>query len=170
MKVIEARWNGTTYLWEVLVESVSDKKPCLWTANVVVNAGGQFYKPKAWDILGMENFKGAQWHTAEWRHDYDLTGKRVAIIGTGPSTGQVAPKIRPLVKELHVYQRSATYVVPRKDTLIPEWKRQLFSWISPFLWLYHVWWYWSVRYFVPTQVISAADVKPSSKAVNRCGC
>jgi cation diffusion facilitator CzcD-associated flavoprotein CzcO len=113
---------------------------------VVVNAGGQFYKPKGWDIPGMETFEGTQWHTAEWRHDFDLTGKRVAIIGTGPSTGQVAPSIQPLVKQLYVYQRSATYVVPRGDGPIPAWKKRLLSWFPPLLWMYHLWWYWSVRF------------------------
>jgi cation diffusion facilitator CzcD-associated flavoprotein CzcO len=145
-KVIEARWNEKTLLWEVLTEDCISKKQSFWTANVVVNAGGQFYKPKKWEIPGMETFEGTEWHTAEWRHDFDLRGKRVAIIGTGPSTGQVAPSIQPLVKELYVYQRSATYVVPRGDGPIPEWKKKLFSWFPPLLWMYHLWWYWSVRF------------------------
>jgi cation diffusion facilitator CzcD-associated flavoprotein CzcO len=143
--VIEAWWNEKTFLWEVLTEDCISKKESLWTANVVVNAGGQFYKPKKWDIPGMETFEGNEWHTAEWRHDFDLRGKRVAIIGTGPSTGQVAPSIQPLVKEPYVYQRSATCVVPRGDGPIPAWKKTLFSWFPPLLWMYHLWWYWSVR-------------------------
>lgn len=129
----------------------------MWTANVVVNAGGQFYKPKGWSIPGIEEFKGTSWHTAEWRHDFDLTGKRVAIIGTGPSTGQVAPQIQPIVKELYVYQRSATHVVPRNDDPIPVWKRKLLALFPPLLWLYHFWWYWSVSCFYVDQMTMQAD-------------
>ncbi|OCK75222.1 FAD/NAD(P)-binding domain-containing protein [Lepidopterella palustris CBS 459.81] len=140
-KVIEARWNEDTYLWEVLLEDLATGKRTTWTANSVVHSGGQFSRPKWANIPGRESFKGTQWHTAEWRDDYDLTGKRVAIIGTGPSTGQVAPRIAPIVKQLNIYQRSATYVVPRGDGPIPKWKQKLFSWFRPLLWLYHVWWY-----------------------------
>lgn len=62
-KVIEVRWNADTYLWDVLVVDKLSKKESLWTANVVVNAGGQFYKPKGWSVPGIEKFKGAAWHT-----------------------------------------------------------------------------------------------------------
>lgn len=148
-KVIEARWNESTFVWEVLVESATTKQQVLWKANVIINAGGQFYKPKSWQIPGIERFKGAEWHTAEWRHDYDLTGKRVAIVGTGPSTGQVGPKIQPAVKKLYIYQRSATHVVPRGNSLIEEWKKRLFKWFPPLLWAYHMWWYWSVWPHLP---------------------
>ena len=79
-----------------------------------------------------------------WNEKIDLAGKRVAIIGTGPSTGQVAPKIALLAKQLYVYQRSATYVVPRGDGPLPWWKLALFKWFRPALWFYHMWWYLSV--------------------------
>ena len=117
-----------------------------WTANVIVDCGGQFWRPKYADIPGRENFKGTQWHTSQWRSDYDLTGKRVAMIGTGPSTAQVAPQIQPYVKELILYQRSATYVVPRNDHDQPTWRQTLFKWLPPLLWAYHLWWYLSVSY------------------------
>lgn len=148
-QVLSATWNEKTFLWEVVVENRITGKQEHWTANSVVDAGGQFYKAKRLNLPGIEDFQVEQWHTAEWPKDYDpsyLKGKRVAIIGTGPSTGQVAPAIKPFVKELKVYQRSATYVMPRGDGPVPKWKQRLFSWFPPLLWLYHLWWYYTVNH------------------------
>jgi cation diffusion facilitator CzcD-associated flavoprotein CzcO len=143
-KVLEARWNEDTLEWTVLTQHIPTGQQTQWTAKVVVHAAGQFSRPKWANIPGRSDFKGTEWHTAEWNDDYDLTGKTVAIIGTGPSTGQVAPAIVNKVKKLIIYQRSATYVVPRGDGPIPKWKQRLFKWFAPVLWLYHVWWYSSV--------------------------
>jgi len=143
--VIEARWSEEELIWNVLTEHKVTGRRTKWKANVVVHAGGQFYKLKEANIPGKELFKGPIIHTGNWRDDIDLTGKRVGIIGTGPSTGQVAPKIAPIVKQLYVYQRSATFVMPRGDHPIPQWKKSLFSWFPPLLWLYHMWWYVSAE-------------------------
>lgn len=131
-------------MYDVLVVDTKSGIEEEWTANVVVDAGGQFYRPKWAEIPGAEEFKGIQWHTAQWRDDFDLTGKRVAIIGTGPSTGQVAPMIAHKVKELTLYQRSATYVMPRNDMTQAGWRRALFRWFPPALWFYNVWFWWTV--------------------------
>lgn len=144
-KVISAHWDEDRLLWKVLTEDRVSGKRTLWLANVVVNAGGQFSRPKTANIPGKETFNRTQWHTAEWRGDFDLTGKRVAIIGTGPSTGQVAPRIQPIVKQLYIYQRSSTFVLPRNDGPIPAWKQLFFTLFRPALWLYHVWFWLAVR-------------------------
>lgn len=144
-KVLEARWNPDSLLWEVLCMDKATGQRSLWTANSLVHAGGQFSRPKCANIDGKDTFQGEVIHTAMWNDNIDLAGKTVAIIGTGPSTGQVAPKIAPLVKQLYIYQRSATYVVPRNDGPLSWWKVQLFKWFLPALWLYHLWYYLSVR-------------------------
>ncbi|KAF2494380.1 FAD/NAD(P)-binding domain-containing protein [Lophium mytilinum] len=156
-KVIEARWNEDTLLWNVLTQHIPTGQQTLWTTNVLIHAGGQFSRPKWADIPGRKTFKGTEWHTAEWRDDFDLTGKRVAIIGTGPSTGQVAPAIVDKVKKLYIYQRSATYVVPRGDGPIPKWKQRLFNWFKPVLWLYHVWWYSSFERSKPMWLVGTKE-------------
>ncbi|OQU93636.1 hypothetical protein CLAIMM_00118 [Cladophialophora immunda] len=140
-RVVEARWHQADLIWDVLVEDVTTGKLSRWRTNSIVHAGGQFWKPKYVDIPGRETFKGEQIHTAEWRHDIDLHGKRIALIGTGPSAAQVAPKIQPIARQLNVYQRSATYVMPRGDDPVPGWKKTLFGWVPGLLWLYHMWWY-----------------------------
>ena len=138
--VHEARWNEKTLLWEVLVEDRKTGQRTLWIANVVFDNGGGFHRPKYAKIPGIESFKGEQWHTAQWPSNADLRGKRVALIGTGPSAAQVAPKIQPVVKQLYMFQRSSGHVLPRNNAAIPQWKRSLFGWLYPVLWIYHMSW------------------------------
>ena len=142
--MVSATWNEETLMYTLFMENTKTGVQTTWTANVVVDAGGQFWRPKYANIPGKEDFQGTQWHTSQWRSDFDLRGKRVAMIGTGPSTAQVAPQIQPLVKELILYQRSATYVVPRNDNPQPEWRLFLFKWFPILLWAYHWWFYFSV--------------------------
>lgn len=139
--VHEARWNQNTKLWEVLVEDCKSGRRTLWIANVLFDNGGGFHRPKYAAIHGRENFKGEQWHTAEWPADADLVGKRVAIIGTGPSAAQVGPKIQPIVGKLYMYQRSCGHVLPRNNHPIPGWKKAIFRFFYPLLWIYHVSWF-----------------------------
>ncbi|KAE9582483.1 hypothetical protein CGMCC3_g1420 [Colletotrichum fructicola] len=139
--VHEARWNTSDRLWEVLVEDVLTGNKTRWIANVIYDNGGGFHRPKYANIPGIDNFQGEQWHTAEWPKDKSLTGKRVGLIGTGPSAAQVAPKIQPDVEKLYVFQRSCGHVLPRNNHAIPPWKKLLFKICYPLLWLYHVSWF-----------------------------
>ncbi|MGO4843597.1 NAD-binding protein, partial [Rhizobiaceae sp. 2RAB30] len=75
------------------------------------------------DIPGLDGFAGAAFHSAEWRHDVDLSGKRVVVIGTGASAIQFVPEIAKIAGKVTVIQRSAPYVVPRHDRTIPGWLR-----------------------------------------------
>ncbi|VUC36292.1 unnamed protein product [Clonostachys rosea] len=139
--VHEARWNEDTLLWEVLTQSTKTGERTLWIANAIFDNGGGFHRPKYAKIPGLETFKGEQWHTAQWPSNADLKGKRVALIGTGPSAAQVAPQIQPVVKKLYMFQRSCGHVLPRNNHKISGWKRALFRWFYPALWLYHVSWF-----------------------------
>ena len=80
-----------------------------------MGAVGQLNRPAYPKLKGIENFKGKAFHSARWDHDYDLTGKRVAVIGTGASAIQFVPEIAKQVAHLDVYQRSAPYVIPKPD-------------------------------------------------------
>ncbi|CAG9975613.1 unnamed protein product [Clonostachys byssicola] len=136
--VHEARFNEETLLWEILVQSKKTGEKVKWIANVLFDNGGGFHRPKYAKIPGRDIFRGEQWHTSEWPQNVDLTGKRVALIGTGPSAAQVAPKIQPVVDKLYMYQRSSGHVLPRQNFEFPSWVKTLFSWCYPLLWLYHV--------------------------------
>ena len=85
------------------------------TSRYLIAATGLPSQPKLPAIRGLETFAGKAMHTARWDHDYDLTLKRVAVIGTGASAVQIVPEIAPLVQQLEVYQRTPIWVAPRPD-------------------------------------------------------
>jgi cation diffusion facilitator CzcD-associated flavoprotein CzcO/acetyl esterase/lipase len=104
-------------------------------ADVLVSACGQLSRPALTRIEGADRFKGPIFHTARWDHDVQIEGKRIAVIGTGASTIQVVPAIAERVAQLDVYQRSAPYVIPKKDRPYMPWERRLFRWFPPARWM-----------------------------------
>ena len=107
-RVNAARWDGTQWHLESSDGSTH-------TADVLVPAIGQLNVPAIPSVPGLDAFSGEHFHTAAWRHDVDLTGKRVTVVGTGASAIQVIPEIAPHVKHLTVVQRSAAYVLRKPD-------------------------------------------------------
>lgn len=107
-EVVSACWTGADWRIE-LADGRHDR------ADVLIPAVGQLTVPSVPDINGIREFRGPIFHTARWRHDVDLTGKRVAVIGTGASAIQVIPAIAPTVAHLTVFQRSAPYVLSKPD-------------------------------------------------------
>ncbi|WP_329367404.1 flavin-containing monooxygenase [Streptomyces sp. NBC_01483] len=95
------------------------------TADVVVSATGPLSDPKVPDIPGIDSFSGKVFHSARWDHDYDLRGKRVAVIGTGASAIQIVPAIQPEVARLTLFQRTPPWVMPRVDRAITGAERWL---------------------------------------------
>ena len=84
-------------------------------ADVLIAATGQLSRPSTPAIPGLDRFEGRLFHSARWDHDHDLTGERVAVLGTGASAIQFVPAIAPQVASLTVFQRSAPYVLPKPD-------------------------------------------------------
>jgi cation diffusion facilitator CzcD-associated flavoprotein CzcO len=105
--VTAARWDGAR--WELSTSG----GPC--TADVLIAACGQLTQPSIPDLPGLGEFAGPAFHTARWRHDVPLAGKRVAVIGTGCSAIQVVPAIAGEVAALDVYQRSPGWTIPKLD-------------------------------------------------------
>ena len=99
----------------------------VYAADVVVSAVGQLSEPVIPAIAGADTFAGPDFHSAQWRHDIDLRGKRVAVIGTGASAVQFVPGIVDEVAEMTVFQRSAPYVVFRPDRLYSRLHHRLFD-------------------------------------------
>ena len=96
-------------------------------ARVLISAAGALSDPKRPDIEGLERFEGHTFHSAQWDHDYDVTGKRVAVIGTGASAIQFVPAIAPKVAQMHVFQRTAPWIMPHSDRPITARERRLFK-------------------------------------------
>lgn len=113
--IIEARFDEARGVWSLRTSTGETV-----TARVVASGVGGLVDPKLPAIPGLETFQGKMFHTARWDHDYDLTGKRVAVIGTGASAVQVVPAIAPKVGKLSVFQRTAAWVVPKRDRAFSE--------------------------------------------------
>jgi cation diffusion facilitator CzcD-associated flavoprotein CzcO len=94
--------------------------------DVLVTACGQLTRPVGPEIEGAEDFEGPAFHSAEWDHDQDLRGKRVAVIGTGASAIQFVPEIAPIAERVTIYQRSAPWILPKSDRAYTGWERRLF--------------------------------------------
>ncbi|HEX8559484.1 MAG TPA: NAD(P)/FAD-dependent oxidoreductase [Pyrinomonadaceae bacterium] len=119
-EVREAAWDDDAQLWRV------ETSRGTYTASVLVMASGALSEPRVPEIPGLGGFEGRSFHSARWAHDYDLRGKRVAVIGTGASAVQFVPEIQPLVSRLHVFQRTPPWVMPRTDRPFSERERELF--------------------------------------------
>jgi cation diffusion facilitator CzcD-associated flavoprotein CzcO len=120
-EVSDARWDETSSHWIVRTRAGD-----VFEAQSLVTATGQLSKPVIPDLPGAADFAGPMFHSAQWRSDVDLSGKRVAVIGTGASAIQFVPAIAPLAEKLTVFQRSAAYVLPKPDKLYPPWQLALF--------------------------------------------
>ena len=92
-----------------------------------IMACGPMHEPVLPNVPGLESFGGDIFHSSRWRHDIDLRGKRVAVIGTGASAIQFVPKIQPLVSQLSVFQRTPHWVLPKIDQTLPPLVQRLFK-------------------------------------------
>lgn len=96
-------------------------------ADVFLPACGQLSRPKVSDLDGVEHFEGDIFHSARWRDDVSLEGRRVAVVGTGASVIQLVPAIAERTEHLTVFQRSAPWTLPKMDGGIPAWQRRLYA-------------------------------------------
>jgi cation diffusion facilitator CzcD-associated flavoprotein CzcO len=98
-----------------------------WTAQLVVDATGPLSHPQVPAIRGLKRFEGTMFHSADWDHDHDLSGERVAVIGTGASAIQFVPQIAERVGQMHVFQRTAPWILPHTDRPTTRFERRLYK-------------------------------------------
>jgi len=162
--VEDAAWDETDQLWTVTTSAGTV------VADIVISGSGGLSEPKNPEIAGIEDFAGEIFHTARWDHDVNLTGKRVAIIGTGASAIQVIPEIATKVAHLDVYQRTAPWVMPRHDRSYTAIERLGFKFVPGLQKLYRTAIYWGRETYVPAftwqpkilapvQAIAEANIK-----------
>ncbi|WP_330252995.1 NAD(P)/FAD-dependent oxidoreductase [Nocardia sp. NBC_00565] len=108
-ELLDARWDEKASRWRI------DTTRGAFTADFLISATGLFAEAKYPSLPGLDTFAGKAFHSLHWDHDYDLTGKRVAVIGTGASAVQFVPEIQSKVAALTLFQRSAPWIVPRMD-------------------------------------------------------
>ncbi len=118
-ELLDAQWQGDH--WAV------DTSSGPFRARAVVAAAGPLVEPKLPAVPGLVDFEGDVFHSARWDHDVDLTGKRVAVVGTGASAIQFIPEIADQVGHMTVFQRTAPWVLPRTERPITRVERELFK-------------------------------------------
>ncbi|MGY2084479.1 flavin-containing monooxygenase [Blastococcus sp. SYSU DS0539] len=118
--VTAARWDDDQRRWLVTTSAG------VFRAQVLVSAAGALADPTYPDIPGLDAFAGTVMHSARWDSAHDVTGEKVAVIGTGASAIQIVPAIQPQVESIAVYQRTPAWVVPRTDHPVKPWARRLY--------------------------------------------
>ncbi|MBK5230492.1 MAG: NAD(P)/FAD-dependent oxidoreductase, partial [Thermoleophilia bacterium] len=122
-QIKRAEWNDDAQHWRLQTSEGE------YTADVVISALGPLSVPMIPDLPGIDSFKGETFHSQQWDHDFDFEGKRVAVVGTGASAIQFVPRIQPEVSELHLYQRTPPWVLPRSDRKISRFEHLLFKYV-----------------------------------------
>lgn len=115
-------WDEASSQWEILLDGGERL-----TADVAISAVGQLNRPALPDIAGQDSFHGPSWHSARWRHDVDLEGKVVAVIGTGASAVQIVPEVAKVASRVEVYQRTPPYVIPRNERVFEGLEKTILS-------------------------------------------
>lgn len=120
-EVAQADYDEREALWCVTLTDGSSLR-----SRLLITAMGQLSQPAYPKIKGIDSFKGTTFHSAKWRHDYALAGKRVAVLGTGASALQFVPEVAEQVAHLKVFQRSPAYIIPRPNPAYSGWQKSLF--------------------------------------------
>ncbi len=120
--IVNAIFDEANGIWNIETE-----KGEKYAAKVIVSCSGGLSQPSFPDIKGLETFKGKMFHTAIWENDFDLSGKTVAVIGTGASAIQIVPAIVSKVKQLNLYQRTPPWIFPKPDGEISSLRKWLYN-------------------------------------------
>lgn len=122
--------------------TLTDRNGQKTTARVVVCALGPLNRPNIPNLAGLDTFQGKTFHSSAWDYTYDLSGKRVAVIGTGASAIQFVPQIANKVAQLYLFQRTPPWVLPKPDGQFYGFEKSLFRYLPSLQKLYRSLIYW----------------------------
>ncbi|MEH3032520.1 MAG: NAD(P)/FAD-dependent oxidoreductase [Aeromicrobium erythreum] len=165
-ELLAADWDEERLRWTVRTSKET------YETRVLVSGIGGLHIPNIPKLPGAETFEGPHFHSAQWQHDVDLTGKKVAVIGTGASAIQFLPQIAPHVGQLDVYQRTAPWVVPKHNHDIEGRKKAFLEKVPGGTRLYRNSRYWmnevqQVAFTGPLQNISSVMEKKVSAYIRK---
>jgi cation diffusion facilitator CzcD-associated flavoprotein CzcO len=115
-------WDDSAGRWRIATTAGE-----AYTARAIVSGIGALHIPSIPELPGADRFTGAAFHSAQWDRSCDLTGKRIAVIGTGASAIQFIPEIAKHAGQVHVFQRTPPWIHPRPDFEIPPAVRATFA-------------------------------------------
>jgi cation diffusion facilitator CzcD-associated flavoprotein CzcO len=133
-RVSACRFDETSSSWHVETEGGQS-----YESDAVVIAAGQLNQPSIPPLPGLERFEGHSFHSARWDHDYDLRGKRVAVVGNGASAVQFVPQIAGAVDQLTVFQRTGNWMMPRRNHVYSPLVHALLDRVPAVQWLRRRW-------------------------------
>ncbi len=159
-EVEAARWLDDDGVWETQTSLGTVR------SRFLISAVGGLVDPNIPDIPGLDSFPGKVFHSARWEHDHDLTGERVAVVGTGASAIQFVPRIQPEVSELHLFQRTPPWITPRINREISGLEKAAFKHVPPLQKLARAGIYWA-REFVARGLLGDKLMRSRMDAVAR---
>jgi len=153
--VTTAEWLEEESMWRITATATAagggmeEGETMTVRATACICGTGQLNAPSFPPLPGVNGgtFKGeAEFHTARWRHDVSLKGKRVVVLGNGASAIQFLPEIAPDCEKLTVIQRTPSHIIPKSDSVYSAFVLFLFRYVPLVLWLYRCYLYWSLEY------------------------
>ena len=114
-EMAEASWDGKRARWHLRMRDGET-----FTSRAFIAAWGQLNRPVTPSLKGHDTFAGESFHSARWRHDVDLAGRRVGVIGTGASAAQLVPEVAEIASHVSLFQRTPNWIVPRMDRRYSE--------------------------------------------------
>lgn len=164
--VTEACWDDKCKVWCLTVNDTER-----FHAQFIINASGPLSMPVVPEFPGRSDFKGQSFHTNLWQHQVSLEGKNVAVVGSGASAAQVIPAIVDKVAHLHVFQRTAHWVLSRPDKPFKPWQRKIlmWKWASKLL---RTLIYWGLEFRIlgfkySTRILHILGTRPATKLLNK---
>jgi cation diffusion facilitator CzcD-associated flavoprotein CzcO len=139
----------------------------VYTARAVVTGIGALHVPSIPEIPGADKFAGAAFHSAQWDRSCSLSGKRVAVIGTGASAIQFIPEIAKQAAQVHVFQRTPPWILPRPDFEIPPAVRAVFAAVPPAMRAFRDGIYWLLEIRAAGFAVHPALMAPLQRQAER---
>jgi 4-hydroxyacetophenone monooxygenase len=166
-EVTSVTWSDADLRWSIGVRTADGTEETL-VANAVISAVGQLNRPSFPAIEGRDSFEGDTFHSARWDHDIDLSGKRVAVIGTGASAVQFIPEIAPVVGELLVFQRTPPWMGPTPEyhAEVSPGQRWLYEHVPSYSEWNRFWIFWRMGDGVLDNVRVDPDYEPKGEAIS----
>jgi cation diffusion facilitator CzcD-associated flavoprotein CzcO len=157
-ELLHAAWDDDAQVWRCRTTSGEV------VARTLITGTGGLSEPRLPAIDGLDVFEGDLFHSARWDHSADLSGKRVAVIGTGASAVQIVPEVQKIASHLAVYQRTAPWVIPRNDRRYPKVERLALRRLPGLARLYRTGIYWAHEGYVPAFTWQPRLAAPAEKA------
>ena len=151
----DAAWDDAAQRWTVRTPNGT------WVSKTLVVGAGGLSEPRMPEIEGIDTFQGEVFHSARWDHGVDLSGKRVAVIGTGASAIQIVPEVAKVASHVDVYQRTAPWVIPRNDRVYSRAERAALRRVPGLRKLYRTGLYWGHEAFVPAFTLQPKLAAPA---------